>query len=109
MRNKFIADRITELRMQKGVSEYKMNRDLGQSKGYIGMITSGKSYPSMSVFLTICEYFSITPVEFFDSELNQDTIDLIKEINRLPDDKKKAISEVIMAFVDQQSLHDQSK
>lgn len=29
MKNNFIADRITELRMQKGISEYKMNRDLG--------------------------------------------------------------------------------
>lgn len=109
MKNNFIADRITELRMQKGISEYKMNRDLGQSKSYIGMIVSGKANPSIAGLLAICDYFNISPVEFFDSELKEDTVNLVKAINKLPDEKQKAIFEVVTAFVDQQSLHDQSK
>lgn len=109
MKNNFIADRITELRMQKGISEYKMNRDLGQSKSYIGMIVSGKANPSIAGLLAICDYFNISPVEFFDSELKEDTVNLVKAINKLPDEKQKAIFEVVTAFVDQQSLHYQSK
>ena len=40
--DKYIRDRITKLRMQKNVSEYKMSLDMGHSAGYIRSITSGK-------------------------------------------------------------------
>ena len=66
MTAEFVRERITQLRMQKGVSEYKMSYDLGHSRGYINNISSGKSMPSMLEFLAICGYFDITPVEFFD-------------------------------------------
>ena len=65
---KFIRDRITKLRLNKNVSEYRMSLDLGHSDSYIRNITSGKVLPSMSEFLYICEYFNITPKEFFDQE-----------------------------------------
>lgn len=41
----FIRERITQLRMQKNVSEYQMSMELGQNKGYIQGITSGRSLP----------------------------------------------------------------
>ena len=66
MTAEFVRERITQLRMQKGVSEYKMSYDLGHSRGYVNNISSGKSMPSMLEFFAICEYFDITPVEFFD-------------------------------------------
>ena len=69
MTAEFVRERITQLRLQKGVSEYKMSYDLGHSRGYINNISSGKSMPSMLEFFSICEYFSITPVEFFDVKL----------------------------------------
>lgn len=62
----FVRERITQLRIQKGVSEYKMSYDLGHSRGYINNISSGKTLPSMTEFFAICEYFNITPIEFFD-------------------------------------------
>ena len=65
MNEKFIRERITELRIQKNISEYKMSLDLGHSKSYIQSISSGKALPSMSKFLYICEYLDITPKEFF--------------------------------------------
>lgn len=61
----FVRNRITQLRLQKGVSEYKMSYDLGHSRGYINNISSGKSLPSMVEFFAICEYFDISPIEFF--------------------------------------------
>ena len=66
MNETFIRERITELRIQKNISEYKMSLDLGHSKSYIQSISSGKALPSMSEFLYICEYLGITPKEFFD-------------------------------------------
>lgn len=63
----FVRERITQLRIQKGVSEYKMSYDLGHSRGYINNISSGKTLPSMTEFFAICDYFGISPVEFFDT------------------------------------------
>jgi len=62
----FVRERITRLRLKKGVSEYQMSYDLGHSRGYIYNISSGKSLPPMSEFFSICDYFNITPAEFFD-------------------------------------------
>lgn len=76
----FIRQRITQLRIQKNVSEYKMSMDLGHSKGYIQSISSGRALPSMSEFLIICDYFGITPLEFFDT--NDNEIILLKELNK---------------------------
>ena len=46
----FVRERITQLRLQKDVSEYKMSYDLGHSRGYINNISSGKTLPSMTEF-----------------------------------------------------------
>lgn len=69
MDEQFIRDRITHLRMQKNVSEYKISLDLGHSKSYIQSIASGRALPSMSEFLYICDYLDVSPKDFFDPEL----------------------------------------
>ena len=69
MTTDFIRERITRLRLQKGISEYKMSYDLGHSRGYINNISSGKTLPSMGEFLAICDYFEITPAEFFQEKV----------------------------------------
>ncbi len=81
----YIRDRITQLRMQKGVSEYKMSYDLGHSRGYINNISSGKTLPSMTEFFAICEYFDITPIQFFQAEVHNPTAAeaLVEDIAKL--------------------------
>ncbi len=81
----FVRDRITQLRLQKGVSEYKMSYDLGHSRGYINNISSGKTLPSMTEFLAICDYFGITPVEFFQTGIKNPTAmqDVLEEASHL--------------------------
>lgn len=64
----FVKNRITQLRMRKNVSEYKMSYDLGHSKSYIYNISSGKCMPPLKEFFTICDYFDISPAEFFDTD-----------------------------------------
>lgn len=86
MYEQFIRDRITQLRLAKGVSEYQMSYDLGHSRGYVYNISSGKSLPPMKEFLAICEYFDITPQQFFDTgvknpELVQKAINSIQNLN----------------------------
>ena len=60
--------RLTELRMNKGVSARDMSLSLGQSPGYINNIENGVNLPSMYLFFYICDYFGITPLEFFDMD-----------------------------------------
>lgn len=83
MDEQFIADRITELRLRKNISEYQMSLDLGKNKSYIQNITAGRSLPSMTQFFEICHYFEISPMQFFDEELHnlplyQKALDLLK-------------------------------
>lgn len=62
----FFFKRLTQLRIQKGVSARGMSLDLGYSNGYITKIETRKSFPSLQVFFYICDYFKITPQQFFD-------------------------------------------
>ena len=61
----FIRKRITELRLEKGVAEYRMSLELGKSGSYIRGITNGASLPSVKEMFSIIDYFGIGPVEFF--------------------------------------------
>ena len=60
-----IRDRITELRVNKGVAEYRMSLELGKSGSYIRNITCGKSLPSVKELFEIIAYFEMSPAEFF--------------------------------------------
>ena len=69
MYEKFVKDRITQLRLKKGVSEYQMSYEHGHSRGYVYNISSGKALPPLKEFFAICEYFEITPKQFFDENI----------------------------------------
>lgn len=60
--------RLTELRIQKGVSARDMSLSLGQSESYINKIENKRAMPSMTGFFYICEYLGISPNEFFNIE-----------------------------------------
>lgn len=86
MDEQFVRDRITQLRLRKGVSKYKMSYDLGHSRGYVHNISSGKATPPMKEFFAICEYFELTPQQFFDEgtqnpELIQKAINVVKQLS----------------------------
>ena len=88
MDTKFIRDRITQLRLHKGVSEYQMSYELGHSRSYINNISSGKSLPPMAECLEICDYFGITPSEFFNDTTENPALlqTAIEELKKLDDD-----------------------
>ena len=96
MNENFIGKRVTELRLKKGVSEYKMSLDMGHSSSYINSIASGKSLPSLGEFLYMCEYFEITPKDFFDIDNNdpQPVRELYELIKRLRPEEIKPLVEI---------------
>ena len=66
MEQKEFSLRLSQLRLNKGVSARDMSLSIGQSPGYINNIETGVNFPSMTVFFYICEYLGVTPMEFFD-------------------------------------------
>lgn len=98
---KFVMNRITSLRLEKNVSEYKMSLDLGQNRSYIQSISSGRAMPSMKMFFDICDYFEITPAEFFDEELNEKILyckKLSDKISKLSDEDINLIERLTDRF-----------
>lgn len=101
MDEKFVAERITELRLRKNISEYQLSLDLGKNKSYIQNISSGRSLPSMRQFYEICRYFDITPQEFFDERLHnlplyQKADDLLKQLD---DDDMMAVIAILKRLI----------
>lgn len=103
MYDKFIPDRINELRMKKNISEYQLSLDLGHSQGYIQSITSGRNLPSMDAFFDICTYFDITPSEFFDPTINNPSLvrNIMEDIKKLSDSDLLLLSTVLKRFLEQ--------
>lgn len=94
----FIGERITELRLKKGVSEYQMSYDLGHNKNYIRAITSGRSLPSVRGLYKIFEYFEMTPVEFFNTGHSQMINAALKYMEQLDDEDMLLLLNIIQSF-----------
>ena len=62
----FFAERIALLRNKKNVSAREVSLSIGQNGSYINRIENKLAFPSMQSFFSICEYFQISPQEFFD-------------------------------------------
>lgn len=93
----FVRKRITELRMAKGIkSERELSRCLGKNELYIQHITTGKQNVGLISFFEICDYFEITPQEFFDPNLHNPSLvkEAINAIENLPDDDIRQLMEL---------------
>ncbi len=97
MYNRFISERISKLRTAKKVSARDMSLTIGQNENYINHIENGKSMPSMQVFFYICEYFNITPKDFFDEETNNPSLlnAVLKDLNALTEHQILNIHEIV--------------
>lgn len=65
MTKELFKNRVKDLRKEKGISAREMSLRLGQSENYVNHIENGKILPSMNGFFLICDFFGITPQEFF--------------------------------------------
>lgn len=97
MNESFISERITELRLARNVSEYQMSLELGQSKGYIQGITSGKCLPSAKQLFNIADYFHLTVAEFFDDGKHDSPVVLeaIQTLRQLSDEDAALMLELL--------------
>ena len=69
--DKFIRARVLSLVEARDLSDRETSLSLGLNENYINKYRKGKpTYPSMDVLLNICEFFEITPAEFFETALD---------------------------------------
>ena len=99
----FIAERITELRLERNVSEYQMSLELGQSKGYVQGITSGKCLPSAKQLFNIADYFHLSVSEFFDDGKHDSplVLEAIQALRQLSDDDVRLVLGLIHRIMQQ--------
>lgn len=97
----FFCKRLTQLRLEKGVSAREMSLALGQSESYINRIENNQMLPSLTVFFYICDYFHISPKEFFDddSEVDLNYIELTNNLKQLPPEERELISLLVMDMI----------
>ena len=100
MQQEDFITRLTQLRINHGVSARDMSLSLGQNSSYINNIENGKALPSMTVFFYICEYFNISPQEFFSYENRnpEKTKQLEFDLNLLTDDQLNIILTLVKEF-----------
>lgn len=61
----FIQNRITQIRMEKGLSENALSKAMGVDESYINKVVLGKSNISLSKFFKMCDVLKTSPSQFF--------------------------------------------
>ncbi|MBE6900312.1 MAG: helix-turn-helix transcriptional regulator [Ruminococcaceae bacterium] len=97
----WFSTRLTELRLEKGVSARDMSLSLGQSESYINKIENRRTMPSMAGFFYICEYLGIEPADFFNSESRspKKALEILNEFEKLSPVQAEHILSVIKDLV----------
>ena len=96
----FFYKRLTELRLQKGVSARDMSLSLGQSESYINKIENRRTLPSFTGFIYICDYFNISPQDFFnvDCANPKTTNDIVKQLENLSSEQLDLLLKLLESF-----------
>ena len=93
----WFSERLTQLRLEKGVSARDMSLSLGQSESYINKIENRRTMPSMVGFFYICEYLNIEPQDFFNTKITSPskTTELMQLLGRLSSEKTEHILQIV--------------
>lgn len=97
MEEKDFAQRLAILRTKANVSARDMSLSIGQNPGYINDIESGKSTPSLAGIFYICDFFKISPSEFFDMESENPVMlkPLIDKMKHLNDKQLETVTNLV--------------
>ena len=95
-----VLERILQLRQERSWSEYKLSEESGIAQTTISSWFRKNIYPSIPSLEKICKAYNISLAQFFnfDNEavsLNEDQILLLNNWNRLNDNQKQAILDLI--------------
>lgn len=93
--------RLSMLRSERALSAREMSLSLGLNKNYINKVEAGQAYPSMAVFLDICDFLQISPKDFFDTKTTDPLAgDFIKVFRQLTPMQSFHLYQLAKDFVD---------
>ena len=97
------SKRLSDLRMQKGVSARDMSLSLGQNSGYFNHIENRQALPSLAVFFNICEYFSLTPAQFFTTDTEDPALiaEITENLKKLTPEQLHCLAVIIHGITSQ--------
>ena len=90
----FLRNRISELIVQRGISEHRLSLELGKSGSYIRAITNNRALPSVKELFNIMDYFGVSPTKFFEGLDDDDSLrsTLRKSLWRLDEETLKKVA-----------------
>lgn len=94
------AQRLSQLRSQRGLSARDLSLSLGQASSYINQIENQKNYPSMAAFFYICDFLEITPMEFFNTEESSPILikELVETVSDFSDEQIEYLIQLLKSF-----------
>lgn len=102
----YVRDKITELRIKRGISAYELSYQLGHSKNYIHNIVSGHSQTTVQELLFMIDYFGVTPKDFFDEQQTfSDPVlanQIIEKMQKMPPQDLAALAHLVNKIEDDQ-------
>lgn len=92
---------LEKFRQRKYVSMREMSLSLGQSPGYIAKLLSGHNSPKMITFYWICDYFKVTPSEFFNENTENPALLrlIMNDMQKLSDEQLLHISAIVKDII----------
>ncbi|MFW5872484.1 MAG: helix-turn-helix domain-containing protein [bacterium] len=97
------AERLTEIRKKRGLSQEEVAKRLGTHGPAIGRYERGVAKPTIEVASKLAKILGVSLdylVGNTDSELDADTMKRIQEVDKLPEDDKKMVYSFLDAFID---------
>ena len=101
MYEEFTQNRIAQLRMQKIFPPRDRPPPRAQNNSYINQIENKKALPSLQGLFYICEYFGITPQQFFDdgNAYPVQLADLVEDMKKLDAASLEHIAAIVKEMV----------
>ena len=64
--NSDFAKRFKQIRLKKGISQFETGKAISRTENHIKNIEKGVALPTLRNFFRLCDFFNITPKNFFD-------------------------------------------
>lgn len=92
---------LEKFRQRKAVSMREMSLSIGQSPGYVAKLLNGHNNPKMITFYWICDYFQLTPSEFFDDQKENPALirQLLNDMQKLNEEQLLHISAIVKDII----------
>lgn len=93
--------RLSQLREAKNISARAMSHYLGHNPNYINQIETMKFLPSLTEFFEICDFLSVSPCEFFDTDIKNpnEVSDIAELCKKLTPEQADGVYHMLKEFV----------